>query len=233
MRDHKLISLESHLAHMPLFAGMAACDIEHIASCSKLIHAQKGDVLFRAGDACTGFHLLVFGQVKLAFTSSQGNEKIVEIIQQGQSFGEAIMFLDRTYIVFAQALQDSMLIHVPKAAILNELEHDYEFTRKMLAGLAKRTHDLMTDVEAYSLQSAKQRIIGYLMTQVPQAAIDSDKLEFELTAGKGVIASRLNITQEHFSRVLHDLADSGLLEVHGKKIRIPSVSKLLKTQDNP
>ena len=184
MRDHKLISLESHLAHMPLFAGMAACDIEHIASCSKLIHAQKGDVLFRAGDACTGFHLLVFGQVKLAFTSSQGNEKIVEIIQQGQSFGEAIMFLDRTYIVFAQALQDSMLIHVPKATILNELEHDYGFTKKMLAGLAKRTHDLMTDVEAYSLQSAKQRIIGYLMIDVPQAAIDSDKLEFELTEGR-------------------------------------------------
>ena len=151
MRDHKSISLESHLAHLPLFAGMAASDIELIARCSELIHAQKGDVLFRAGVACTGFHLLVFGQVKLAFTSSQGNEKIVEIIQQGQSFGEAIMFLDRTYIVFAQALQDSMLIHVPKAAILNELEHDYEFTRKMLAGLAKRTHDLMTDVEAYSL----------------------------------------------------------------------------------
>lgn len=157
----------------------------------------------------------------------------MEIIQQGQSFGEAIMFLDRTYIVFAQALQDSMLIHVPKEAILNELEHDYGFTKKMLAGLAKRTHDLMTDVEAYSLQSAKQRIIGYLMTDVPQAAIDTDKLEFELTVGKGVIASRLNITQEHFSRVLHDLSDSGLLEVHGKKIRIPSVSKLLKTQDNP
>ena len=96
MRDHKSISLESHLAHLPLFAGMSASDIEHIASCSKLIHAEKGDVLFRAGDACTGFHLLVFGQVKLAFTSSQGNEKIVEIIQQGQSFGEAIPHCNST-----------------------------------------------------------------------------------------------------------------------------------------
>ena len=48
MRDHKSISLESHLAHLPLFAGMSASDIEHIASCSKLIHAKKGDVL-RAG----------------------------------------------------------------------------------------------------------------------------------------------------------------------------------------
>lgn len=233
MRDHKTISLESHLAHLSLFTGMPASDIERIASSSKLIHAQKGDVLFHAGDACTGFHLLVFGLVKLAFTSSQGTEKIVEIVRQGQSFGEAIMFLDRTHIVFAQALQNSMLIHIPKAAIFGELKHDYGFAMKMLSGLAKRTHDLMSDVEAYSLQSAKQRTIGYLMTEVPQAAIDSDQLEFELTAGKGVIASRLNITQEHFSRVLHDLSDSGLLEVRGKKIRIPSVSNLLKNQDTP
>lgn len=233
MRDHKSISLESHLAHLPLFSGMAVSDIERIASSSRLIHAKKGDILFHAGDTCTGFHLVVFGQVKLAFTSSTGTEKIVEIVQQGHSFGEAIMFLDRTYIVFAQALKDSLLIHIPKAVILNELERDYGFTQKMLAGLAKRTHDLMTDVEAYSLQSARQRIIGYLMTEVPQAALDSHTLEFELNVGKGVIASRLNITQEHFSRVLHDLSDSGLLEVRGKKIRIPSVSNLLKSQDNP
>src|SRR5574343_470054 len=168
MRDHKSISLESHLAHLPLFTSMAVSDIERIASCSKLIHAKKGDVLFHAGDTCTGFHLLVFGQVKLAFTSSQGTEKIVEIVQQGHSFGEAIMFLDKNYIVFAQALQDSMLIHVSKTAILNELEQDHNFARKMLSALAKRTHDLMSDVEAYSLQSARQRIISYLLTDISQ-----------------------------------------------------------------
>lgn len=233
MRDHKPISLESHLASLPLFAGISTGDIERIARSAKLIQARKGDVLFRAGEACTGFHLLVFGQIKLAFTSSQGTEKIVEIVQQGHSFGEAIMFLEKAYIVFAQALQDSMLIHIPKTAILNELEHDHGFAKKMLAALAKRTHDLMMDVEAYSLLSAKQRVISYLMSDVSQAATASNKLEFELTTNKGVIASRLNITQEHFSRVLHDLSENGLLEVSGKHIRIPSVSNLLKSQDKP
>lgn len=121
MRDHKPISLESHLANLPLFSGIATADLERIARGSKLVSASKGDVLFRAGDACSGFHLLVYGQVKLAFTSTQGKEKIVEIVRQGQTFGEAIMFLDRAYIVFAQALQNSMLIHISKAAILNEV----------------------------------------------------------------------------------------------------------------
>lgn len=233
MRDHTPISLESHLANFPLFSAIGAGGIERIARSSKLVDARKGDVLFRAGDACSGFHLLVYGQVKLAFTSTQGAEKIVEIVQQGQTFGEASMFLECTYIVFAQALQDSMLIHIPKAAIFDELEHDHSFAKKMMAALAKRTHDLMLDVEAYSLLSAKQRIIGYLMSDAPPSAIASNQLEFELTAGKGVIASRLNVTQEHFSRVLHDLSHQGLINVRGRYIRIPSVSNLLNCQNKP
>lgn len=87
MRDHKPISLESHLATLPLFFGIAADDLERIARSSKLVSAPKGTVLFRSGDPCSGFHLLVYGQVKLAFTSTQGTEKIVEIVQQGQTFG--------------------------------------------------------------------------------------------------------------------------------------------------
>ena len=41
-------------------------------------------------------------------------------------------------------------------------------------------------------------------------------------SGKGVIASRLNLTQEHFSRILHELSESGLITVDGRTIRIPS-----------
>lgn len=232
MRDNKPISLESHLSYLPVFCSMAEDEIGRIASSSKLIHLTKGEVLFHAGDSCRGFHLLVFGQIKLAFTSTQGTEKVTEIVQPGQSFGEATMILSRTYIVFAQALQDSTLIYIPKAAIQNAFEHDYEFTQKMLIGLARSNHDLMADVEAYSLKSAKQRTIGYLLHVLHHTAMDADGLEFELPARKGVIASLLNITQEHFSRVLHDLSERGLLEIRGKTIRIPSISNLVKTQDS-
>ena len=44
---------------------------------------------------------------------------MVEIIRPGQSFGEALMFLDKPYIVFAQALADSMLLHVPSTRCSN------------------------------------------------------------------------------------------------------------------
>jgi CRP-like cAMP-binding protein len=42
-----------------------------------------------------------------------------------------------------------------------------------------------------------------------------------LPAKKGVIASRLSLTQEHFSRILHNLSHRGLILISGREIAIP------------
>jgi len=226
MRDHQAISIESLLSHVPLFDGLVPEEITRLAKCTQELRVSKGEMLFHRGDPCSGFHVLVYGQIKLGFTSAQGNEKVVEIVQEGQSFGEAIMFMDKPYIVFAQALKDSLLLHVPKTMIFEELERDHGFARKMLAGLAMRLHQLMTDVEAYSLHSGKQRIIGYLIGELDERHLTASDVVLELPISKGVIASRLNLTQEHFSRILHELSEQGLIVVEGKKIRIPNVARL-------
>src|SRR6185369_949577 len=95
VRDHKPISVENLLAHVPLFDGLGAKEIADITCSTREIKLQRGDMLFHRGDPCTGFHILVYGQVKLAFTSTQGTDKVVDIVSDGQSFGEAIMFADK------------------------------------------------------------------------------------------------------------------------------------------
>lgn len=218
------INIEALLAHVPLFNGLEAPEIARIARGTREIKATRGDVLFHKGEVSTGFHLIVYGQVKLAFTSEQGGEKVVDIIGQGQSFGEAVMFMDKPYMVYAQTLADSCLLHISKSVILDELEKDPKLGRKMIAGLSMRLHHLITDVESYSLHSARQRIIGYLLRD----NLDSNETSITVTlpTSKGIIASRLNLTQEHFSRILHELSESGLIAVKGRKISIPDVEKL-------
>jgi CRP-like cAMP-binding protein len=228
MQANHPINIEALLTHVPLFNGLASEEIARIARGTRETHASKGDILFHKGDPCNGFHLLVYGQIKLAFTSSQGTEKVVEILGQGQSFGEALMFLEKPYIVFAQALTDSLLLHVSKAAVFEELQRDHNLCRKMLAGMAMRLHELMNDVESYSLHSGKQRIIGYLLRELSDDELNGINIAITLPTNKGVIASRLNLTQEHFSRILHELTELGLIVVEGRKIHIPSVANLRK-----
>jgi CRP-like cAMP-binding protein len=218
------IKIRAFLANLPIFSEMGPAELDRIAAATVPQYFDKGQSIVQCGDPCTGFHVVVYGQVKLAFTSPQGVEKVVEIVRPGQSFGEALMLLDKPYIVFAQALADCMLLHVAKHAVLDELGPN-PFARRMLAGLASRLHGLVRDVEAYTLRSGQDRVIGYLLAELPEGAV-SGPAEVQLTPGKSVLASRLNMTPEHFSRILHDLTAGGLIEVSGRSIRVPDVVRL-------
>jgi CRP-like cAMP-binding protein len=132
------------------------------------------------------------------------------------------MFMEKPYIVSSQALADTLLLHVAKSVVFEGIEHDAGFARKMLAGMSRRLHGLIGDIEANSLRSGTQRVIGYLLKDEPGG--DGDGLTLEV--GKAVIASRLSLTPEHFSRILHDLVDKQLIKVNGRKITILDIDKL-------
>jgi len=222
---HPQIKVQAFLANLPMFGDMRPEELDRVATGVLPSYYEKGQAVFQCGDPCSGFHVVVYGQVKLGFTSPQGVEKVIEIIRPGQTFGEALMFLEQPYIVFAQALADTMLLHISRHTVFEELERDPGFARRMLSGLSRRLHGLVRDVEAYTLRSGQERVIGYLLADVPDAA-NGESVEVQLTPGKSVIASRLNMTPEHFSRILHELAAGGLIEVNGRTVRIPDLARL-------
>ncbi|MDH3286870.1 MAG: Crp/Fnr family transcriptional regulator [Betaproteobacteria bacterium] len=214
------IKIQSFLANLPLFRELGPQEVERIAAGSRTLHAARGETLFRKGDRVDGFHTIVFGQIKLAFTAPNGAEKVVELLGPNQTFGEAVMFMERPYPVYAQALADSLLLHVSKSVVFEEIERDPKFARKMIGGLSRRLHGLVTDLEAYTLHSGTQRVLGYLLRGMPEGEPESKPVEISLSTSKSILASRLNLTPEHFSRILHDLTEAGLVRVEGRSVRI-------------
>ena len=221
------IPVHDFLANIPLLRDASPEEIERMAAGTRRVYAQKGEALFRRGEPCEGFWIVLYGQVKLLVTSPQGMEKVIEIVGPGLTFGEAIMFMDTPYVVNAHALADSLLLHVSKKTVFAELERNPGFARKMLAGLSRRLHGLVRDVESYSMRSGTERVIGFLMRDDSSESSDqSNEATVTLPASKVTIASRLNLTPEHFSRILHDLSAAGLIEVSGKTIRVPNMQGL-------
>lgn len=210
------ITVQAFLARLPLFNAMSPEELDRIACGTTELRMARGGHIFRRGDACRGFHLVVYGQVKLAAVSVHGTEKVIELVGPGHSFGEALMFMERPYIVSAQALADSMLLHVDQATVFQELDRDPGFARKMLAGMSRRMHSLICDLEANALRSGTERVIGYLL----QDMLTGDGGLVRLPVSKAVVASRLNLTPEHFSRILADLSAHGLITVNGRVVAI-------------
>lgn len=214
------------LANLPLFKEMSSDEIERIAQCTRETHASRGEMVFQRGDPSHGFYMVVHGQLKLAFSSPQGVEKVVHLVGPGKTFGEAVMFMGLPYPVYAQALTDSLLLHISRTAVFEGIERDPIFCRKMLAGLSSRLHSLIGDVEAYSLRSCAQRVVGYLLQHDWDHADDGKDVHVNLPVSKTVIASRLNISPETFSRVLNELSAAGLISVKGKDVAILDMKKL-------
>lgn len=249
--EPKAFDLPRYLAVLPLFQEMTPVELQRLAEGCRLRRLARGDVVFRVGEPCEEFHVTVMGQVKLFGISPAGQEKVIELIGPGNSFAEALMFTGKPYIINAQALTDTLLLSVGKAAVTTEIERDPRFAMRMLAGISRRLHGLVHDVQAYALHSGVQRVIGYLLRDLPEEAEEGATalrgtgagcetlcresghkraLRVSLPVSKATIASRLSLTPEYFSRVLHELEDQGLIEMDKRDILIPDAGALAHYQ---
>lgn len=233
MRNSTAITTENVLEYVPLFAGLSTEEIKKIARGTRDYRVNKEEIIFQKGDTCSGLYWVFEGQVKLAVASPDGDEKVIEVLLPGQGFGEELMFTEEPYMVFAQALAASRVLHISKGVILEALRMNHQIAYKILAGVAYQHYQMMTDIEAYTLQTARQRVVNFLLRELQETRLDwiscKDAL-VSLPIKKRVIASLLNITQEYLSRILRELNDSGLIIMSNNEIHIPDVMNLVNDQ---
>ncbi|MGM0593419.1 MAG: Crp/Fnr family transcriptional regulator [Pseudomonadota bacterium] len=210
---------ESRLCAQPLFAALSAAQWQRLRPQLSEQRLDTEQHLFYAEQEAENFYLLLEGRVKLYRLSAGGNEKVIELIAPGQTFAEALMFLELpTYPVNAQALEDSRVVAVSNRAMLAILAESTTLCFKVMGGLSVRLHGLLAEVDALALQNATLRVVSYLLVLLP--AGEEGECEVVLPAAKHVIASRLSIQPETLSRIFATLAREGLIEVHGLQVTV-------------
>lgn len=219
--------LHDTIASAPMFDGLGRGHAEFLAAQSRPIFLPGGQVLFRRGTPSTGFYMVRDGRMQLSVSNSEGMVKVLEIISPGGAFGHAVMFLRDPYPVDATALVDTHLVFIPAQAVDQILDEDPAMARLMLASMAKRLQAKVQDIAMLSLQSATQRIIAYVLGAMrDDAGQDGPSTTVELPALKQVLASRLGMTPETFSRAVRALSAEGLLMMDGAVVQIPDVAAL-------
>jgi CRP/FNR family transcriptional regulator, dissimilatory nitrate respiration regulator len=217
------IAPEVFLAGLPLFKALDAATLARLAAATTRRALKRGETLFRKGDPATGMYVVVYGEIKLIATTPMRGPRLAGIVGPGHSLGEPVMFLERPAVVDAQAGSDALLLHLPKAAVFEEIERNPKFARRMIAGLSQRIERLVCELDRQALGSGSERFIDYLLRHGRGQA---GAFVVTLPAAKAEIASQLNLTPEHFSRILHELAQAGLLQVQGRRITVADPDRL-------
>jgi len=200
--------------------------VRFIVAGSSLVKLSRGETLCEKGVTPEGVYCLLSGKVKLAVLSFQGNERVVEIIEPGGTFGEPQLFHDEPSPVHAEALANSELVFLHKARVREAARRFPGFALSLLESMAARVHRMVEDVETCCLQNAAMRVSNFLVNHAVFDQGTLDGASVELPACKSVVASTLNLTPETFSRELHRLAGEGLVSVDRRTIHIHNLPGL-------
>ncbi len=199
-----------------LFASLSEAQQQRIASHAVRVRLDEGDALFEQGDSARRFYLVCSGQIKLFRLSPAGNEKVIDIVMPGSTFAEALMFLERPhYPVGAQALQPSEVISIDAVDFASMLRGSVETCFVMLGSMSQRLRGLLREIDDLSLHSATCRVAAYIAKHAPA---DTDSFEFPVA--KQIVASRLSVKPETFSRIIKNLSDEGVIHVSGSRVTI-------------
>ena len=195
-----------------------------ILSQSNLTSLKRNEPLFEQGDIASRFFLVRNGQIMLYQMSPDGNEKVVDIIGPGQTFAEAVMFMEGSrYPVNARATTDTELFYFNNALFIEQLQKSNTLCFAMMADMSARLKNLLTEISELTIYNAKHRLVSYLLGHINDL---QDQPTVKLTATKSMIASRLSITPETFSRILSKLKKEGLISIEDEIITLVQPEKL-------
>jgi len=226
--------------HKPAAANIDPAELEAVYLFRALDDAQRaamakvtermtlapGRRLFNQGDEVRRFFLVESGCVKLYRLSADGDEKVIDLVAPGHTFAEAAMFMDRRtgYPVNAEAVELTRLLGFDAATFLSLLEESTASCLALLGVMARRLRFQVNEIDRLALQNATARFISYMLDPADSEIRDGKRIE--LPVPKNVLASRLSIQPETFSRILSRLSGAGLIRVEKQAIILLDVKGL-------
>lgn len=210
-----------------LFAGLSDDDIVLLSSIIRVKQSGRGDILFAEGAKAEGFYVVAKGKVKVYKLSAEGRERVLHIVQPGNSFADAAIFADGCYPAFAETLTEATLLFFPKRDFLDLLHRHSRLAINMIAGLSRYLRQFTVQIEDLTFRDVPARLARYLLNLAENAGPT-----VILPLSKAQLASNLGTTSETLSRTLRKLADEELLEVHGKAITLLNPDGLHDVAEN-
>ncbi|MBF0296586.1 MAG: Crp/Fnr family transcriptional regulator [Magnetococcales bacterium] len=212
----------------PLFRALTPEQATRVQRGARLVHLEENEPLFSALDPAERFFFVLKGKIKLYHLASNGTEKVLEIVGPGEHIALAVMFMEhQSYPVSASGLSESELLAFENRIFLTILRESPETCFRMMADMSRRLRGQMSEIRNLSLQSAPVRMARYLLANKTSAPPSTPcGAVVRLDASKQIIASRLSIQPETFSRILAKLSSQKLIEVKGRVIHLLDVNAL-------
>ena len=143
------------LRRVALLRALAPAALARLAASATLLNLPRGKPLCRSGERCAGLYIVVSGRIMMSVGAPQGARKVIELIGPGDHVGLAAAIHGVPEDMTAETLTDSMLLLIPRAALLDCAADNAGFALQLVAALSRQVCGLIADIEAFSLRSGR------------------------------------------------------------------------------
>ncbi len=206
----------------PLLGALPERAATQLMGVHRSVIYEAGQNIFTQGDEARAFFVVIEGWVKVFRLTPDGDEAVVSVFAQGESFAEPVMFLGGGYPVSAAAASRARLARIEAADFLAMITAQPELSTAMLAAIAQHTQQLSDEILGLKLLGAPRRLADFLVKLAPEGAV---RARVTLPHEKTLLAGRLGMTPESLSRALASLRKLGLT-IEREHIDIPDVGAL-------
>jgi CRP-like cAMP-binding protein len=216
--DRALAAVQDILRKTPYFAELSESCLSAIAGIVVQRSYRRGDFVFHEGDDCEGLYVVKSGRVRVYKVSSEGREQVLLTAETGEAFNEVAVFDGGPNPASVEALEPTVLLLLPKSALLSVAEAEPEVGRAFMRVFASHLRRLAVLVEELSFKTVTGRVARILLDQLPSSTAGATGQSAPRRLTQREIAAMAGTAREVVARVLKALEQQGAIRIERGRI---------------
>lgn len=215
------------IAIQPIFQALKPDELQVAGSKIHDRNYRKGMIIFLEGEPADNLFVIYSGKVKLTVTSEQGQEKIIQIVKQGDILGEVAAFDQGAYPVTAEVMEDAAIGMISADELLKLVQQCPAISLNLLKIMSRRLRQLQRQVKNLALKDAYGRLASRLFKLArDHGNPDEQGVTIGLALTHQDLANFIGTSRETVSRILREFEKANVISVNKQFITILDGNKL-------
>ena len=222
MQEEKAPGVQAALARTPPFSALPSQELSRLIPIARVRRHEKGDTIFREGDASERFHTIVAGRVKIVKFAPFGKELILEIFGPGDPFGAVAAYEGRPFPASAIALVPTDVLSISRADFFSLIARHPEIARGLLLGLTRRLIELTQKLAQLSSGGVEYRLAAlFLKLADHMGQRGPEGVTIPLALSRQDVADMVGTTIETAIRIMSRWNRDGVVRTERSSFLIP------------
>jgi CRP/FNR family transcriptional regulator, cyclic AMP receptor protein len=220
----------SILGKCELFRTLDQVGLESLARASTEIRLRRGERLYEVGDPADLAFVLASGSLRIILGFGT-KEMTLGVVGRGDSFGEIALLDGGARGATAEAIEDSVVLGVPRAAGLGLVATNQGYAEALLAEVGRVVRRHAGDVVECLFLDLEGRVARLLLMLAGARDEPRDGDTLDLRRSQSEIASMVHGSRQRVNHVLSGLEALGCIRREGPMLVLTDVALLRRRSE--